>query len=63
MPDTLLARVTMPHRDKADAQAGLITGRTEWRTDPRLLTEWDADTDVMPVEYCRILLEISRQLK
>jgi hypothetical protein len=53
----------MPHRDKADAQAGLIAARTEWRTDPRLLTEWDADTDVMPVEYCRILLEISRQLK
>lgn len=25
--------------------------------------EWEADTDVMPPEYCRQLLEISRQLQ
>jgi hypothetical protein len=25
--------------------------------------EWDTDTDVMPPEYCRQLLEISRQLQ
>jgi hypothetical protein len=25
--------------------------------------EWDLDTDVMPPEYCRQLLEISRQLQ
>jgi hypothetical protein len=25
--------------------------------------EWDTDTDVMPPEYCRQLLEISRQLR
>jgi hypothetical protein len=26
-------------------------------------SEWDADTDVMPPEYCRQLLKISRQLE
>jgi len=25
--------------------------------------EWEADTDVMPPEYCRQLLEISRRLQ
>lgn len=25
--------------------------------------DWDTDTDVMPPEYCRQLLEISRQLQ
>jgi hypothetical protein len=25
--------------------------------------DWDTDTDVMPPEYCRQLLEISRQLR
>ena len=25
--------------------------------------DWDTDTDIMPPEYCRQLLEISRQLQ
>jgi hypothetical protein len=55
--------VTMSYRDKTDGQAGVPSARTEWRSDARSLTEWEADTDVMPVEYCRLLMEISRQLK
>jgi hypothetical protein len=34
----------------------------EWKS-PGTATEWEADTDVMPPEYCRQLLKISRQLK
>jgi hypothetical protein len=55
--------VTMSYRDKTDGQAGVTTARTELRPDARALTEWELETDVMPVEYCRLLMEISRQLK
>ena len=30
---------------------------------PSAAREWEADTDVMPPEYCRQLLEISRLLQ
>lgn len=30
---------------------------------PGATREWEADTNVMPPEYCRQLLEISRQLQ
>jgi hypothetical protein len=57
------SEVTMSYRDKADGQAGVTSARTELRPDARALTEWELETDVMPVEYCRLLMEISRQLK
>jgi hypothetical protein len=47
-------------------QSGAATRRTsadEPCKSPGALGEWEADTDVMPLEYCRQLLEISRQLQ
>ena len=55
--------VTMSYRDETDGQAGATAAQTEWHPEARALTEWELETDVMPVEYCRLLMEISRQLK
>jgi hypothetical protein len=47
-------------------QSGAATRRTfadEACTNPVAAREWEADTDVMPPEYCRQLLEISRRLQ
>lgn len=47
-------------------QSGAATRRTsadEPCQGPGAAREWEADTDVMPPEYCRQLLEISRQLQ
>jgi hypothetical protein len=47
-------------------QSGAVTRRTsadEPCKSPGAAREWEADTDVMPPEYCRQLLEISRQLQ
>jgi hypothetical protein len=47
-------------------QSGAATGRSfadEPRKSPGAAREWEADTDVMPPEYCRQLLEISRLLQ
>lgn len=54
---------TMSYRDETDGQAGATAAQTEWHTEARAVTEWELETDVMPVEYCRLLMEISRQLK
>ncbi len=43
-------------------QIGRPVDQDAW-TSPGAPTEWEADTDVMPPEYCRQLLKISRQLK
>ncbi len=55
--------VTMSYRDETDGQAGAAAAQTEWHPEARALTDWELETDVMPVEYCRLLMEISRQLK
>lgn len=47
-------------------QSGAVTRRTpadEPCKSPGAAREWEADTDVMPPEYCRQLLEISRLLQ
>jgi hypothetical protein len=52
----------MSHRQNTNSQLGM-----SWDEDAceasAAATEWDADTDVMPPEYCRQLLKISRQLE
>jgi hypothetical protein len=47
-------------------QSGAATRRTsadDPYESPGAAREWEADTDVMPPEYCRQLLEISRLLQ
>jgi hypothetical protein len=51
----------MSHRKNAGAE-GLPLVENHWQAS-RSTTEWEADTDVMPPEYCQQLLKISRQLK
>jgi hypothetical protein len=51
----------MSHRKNAGGE-GLPPVENPWEA-TRAPTEWDADTNVMPPEYCQQLLKISRQLK
>jgi len=48
---------------KQSAAATRRTPAEEPRKGLGAAREWEADTDVMPPEYCRQLLEISRQLQ
>jgi len=45
-------RETTPRASDADMWSSATSAR-----------DWDTDTDIMPPEYCRQLLEISRQLQ
>lgn len=52
----------MSHRQQTHGKVSMPEEHDEWPASTRA-SEWDADTDVMPPEYCRQLLEISRQLQ
>jgi hypothetical protein len=52
----------MSHRKNTSGQVGAPRNEDEWKTH-RALTEWEADTDVMPPEYSRQLIAISRLLE
>jgi hypothetical protein len=52
----------MSHRKNTSGQVGTPRNEDEWKTH-RALTEWEADTDVMPPEYSRQLIAISRLLE
>jgi len=52
----------MSHRKNTSGQMGMPLDEDTWKTQGAG-AEWEADTDVMPPEYCRQLLEISKQLK
>ena len=54
--------VNMSHRKNTSGQAGVPRNEDSWKT-ARALADWDTDTDVMPPEYCRQLLAISRLLE
>lgn len=51
----------MSHLKNASGQLG--TPRNEDQRTQRALTDWEADTDVMPPEYSRQLIAISRLLE
>lgn len=52
----------MSHSKKTADATRRSTGDAAW-TGNDSAHDWDADTDVMPPEYSRQLLEISRQLQ
>ena len=52
----------MSHRKNTGGQSGIPLDQ-DARKSSGNATEWEADTDVMPPEYCRQLLKISRELK
>lgn len=52
----------MSHSKNPSDRFGMLQN-DERAGDARVLSEWDADTDVMPPEYCRQLMKISRQLE
>lgn len=52
----------MSHRNNTGGQALMPLDENAWQS-PSPSTEWEADTDVMPPEYCKQLLKISRQLR
>ncbi len=51
----------MSHRKNAGG-VGMPPDEGTWKNSGAA-SDWEADTDVMPPEYCRQLLKISRQLK
>lgn len=53
----------MAYQDETEAQALTLSNRDHARREPRSASDWDAETHVMPIEYCQLLKEISRQLK
>jgi hypothetical protein len=61
-PEPGMDEVSMSHPEKSSEAAQRAPGDDPWTSvdTPR---EWDVDTNVMPPEYCRQLLEISRQLQ
>lgn len=52
----------MSHPKKSIEAARRAPGNDPW-AGADSLRDWDVDTNVMPPEYCRQLLEISRQLQ
>jgi hypothetical protein len=52
----------MSHRKNDNGQFGMPRDEEAWKN-VSTSSEWEADTHVMPPEYSRQLLEISRQLK
>jgi len=54
--------VIMSHPKNTGGQLGIPVDQDPWKSSGTS-TDWEADTDVMPPEYCRQLLKISRQLK
>jgi hypothetical protein len=54
--------VNMSHPKKT-AEVTRRASSDESCTNSATTRDWDTDTDVMPPEYCRQLLEISRQLR
>jgi hypothetical protein len=54
--------VNMSHSKKTAEVTRRASNDETW-TSSAGTPEWDTDTDVMPPEYCRQLLEISRQLR
>ena len=52
----------MSHRQNTSGRVRSPRDEDTW-TNSNPGTEWEADTSVMPPEYCRQLLEISRQLR
>jgi hypothetical protein len=52
----------MSHRKNTSGQMGMPADEDAWKNQGAG-AEWEADTNVMPPEYCRQLLEISKQLK
>jgi hypothetical protein len=61
-PDGVVCEDSMSHRKNTSGQVGAPRNEDEWKTH-RALTEWEADTDVMPPEYSRQLIAISRLLE
>ena len=54
--------VIMSHPKKTPAASPRVKGDDGWSSSANA-RDWDTDTDVMPPEYCRQLLEISRRLQ
>jgi len=54
--------VIMSHRKNTGGRLEMYLDEDPWKTSGTT-TEWEADTELMPPEYCRQLLKISRQLK
>jgi hypothetical protein len=54
--------VNMSHPKKTAEATRRASSDDTW-TNTLGARDWDTDTDVMPPEYCRQLLEISRQLR
>jgi hypothetical protein len=52
----------MSHPNEPGAANSSETSESRW-TSSAAARDWDTETDVMPPEYCRQLLEISRQLE
>jgi hypothetical protein len=52
----------MSHAKDSSGRFGTLQP-SEQVADARTASEWEADTDVMPPEYCRQLIRISRQLQ
>ena len=52
----------MSQRKDTGGKSGTPLDQDPWKSSGTA-TEWEADTDVMPPEYSRQLLKISRQLK
>jgi hypothetical protein len=61
-PGWVVCEDGMSHRKNTSGQVGAPPNEDEWKTH-RALTEWEADTDVMPPEYSRQLIAISRLLE
>jgi hypothetical protein len=61
-PERGMDEVTMSHPKKTIEATRRAPGDDPWTSvdSPR---DWEVDTNVMPPEYCRQLLEISRQLQ
>jgi hypothetical protein len=54
--------VSMSHPKETSDVGRRAPGDDPW-TSANTPRDWDVDTNVMPPEYCRQLLEISRQLQ
>jgi hypothetical protein len=57
-----VSEVIMSHLNEPGAANDSETSESRW-TSSAAARDWDTETDVMPPEYCRQLLEISRQLE
>jgi hypothetical protein len=57
-----VSEVIMSHPKEPGAATSRETSEDRW-TLSAAARDWDTETDVMPPEYCRQLLEISRQLQ